>query len=168
MLGINSQLISPACQQNPSLFFPIQHSNYHLLQLPVNSQLARTLNFRFRRDPARTRFLCFAGSSGGGGGNDGELRKEGSEGKGSGSNGGGGDDGGLKNGRRSNLFNLKLGDLLDPDPENVIAVGLTCVLTWASVQVLWQLFFISLAIVVAALKYSFIAALLIFILIALL
>jgi hypothetical protein len=41
-------------------------------------------------------------------------------------------------------------------------------LTWASVQVLWQLFFISLVILVAALKYSFIAALLIFILVTLL
>ncbi|TKY53467.1 hypothetical protein E2542_SST24999 [Spatholobus suberectus] len=58
--------------------------------------------------------------------------------------------------------------LLDPDPDNVLALGLTGILTWASVQVLWQLLFISLAILVAALKYSFIAALLVFILIALL
>lgn len=58
--------------------------------------------------------------------------------------------------------------LLDPDPDNVLAVGLTGVLAWASVQVLWQLFFISLAILLAALKYSFIAALLLFILITLL
>jgi len=59
-------------------------------------------------------------------------------------------------------------NLLDPDPDNVLALGLTGILTWASVQVLWQLLFISLAILVAALKYSFIAALLVFILIALL
>jgi len=58
--------------------------------------------------------------------------------------------------------------LLDPDPDNVLALGLTGILTWASVQVLWQLLFISLAIFVAAIKYSFIAALLVFILIALL
>ncbi|PKA60134.1 hypothetical protein AXF42_Ash009818 [Apostasia shenzhenica] len=58
--------------------------------------------------------------------------------------------------------------LLDPDPENILAVGLTGLLTWASVQVLWQLFFISIAILLAALKYSFIAALLLFILITLL
>ncbi|MQL79372.1 hypothetical protein Taro_011821 [Colocasia esculenta] len=58
--------------------------------------------------------------------------------------------------------------LLDPDPENVLAVGLTGLLAWASVQVLWQLLFISLAILLAALKYSFIAALLLFILITLL
>ncbi|AES60510.1 hypothetical protein MtrunA17_Chr1g0171461 [Medicago truncatula] len=66
------------------------------------------------------------------------------------------------------LFGLNWSSLLDRDPDNVLALGLTGILTWASVQVLWQLLFISLAILVAALKYSFIAALLIFILIALL
>ncbi|KAK9284041.1 hypothetical protein L1049_012301 [Liquidambar formosana] len=86
--------------------------------------------------------------------------------------GGGGDDGSnggddLKRDRRP-IFNLKWRDLLDPDPNNILAVGLTGLLTWASVQVLWQLFFISLAILVAAVKYSFIAALLLFILITLL
>ncbi|XP_058182576.1 uncharacterized protein LOC131300658 [Rhododendron vialii] len=66
-------------------------------------------------------------------------------------------------------FNLSWADLvLDPDPDNILAVGLTGILAWASALVLWQLFFISLAIIVAALKYSFIAALLIFILITLL
>ena len=66
-------------------------------------------------------------------------------------------------------FNLKWSELLfDPDPNNVVAVGLTGVLAWASVQVLWQVFVISFAILVAAVKYSFIAALLIFILITLL
>ncbi|OMO95197.1 hypothetical protein CCACVL1_05501 [Corchorus capsularis] len=71
------------------------------------------------------------------------------------------------NDRRS-MFNFRLGDLLDPDPDNIVAVGLTGLLTWASAQVLWQLFLISGAILLAALKYSFIAALLIFILITLL
>ncbi|CAN1140124.1 hypothetical protein LINPERPRIM_LOCUS23639 [Linum perenne] len=67
------------------------------------------------------------------------------------------------------LPNINWGNLfLNPDPDNLIAVGLTGLLTWASVQLLWQLFTISLAILVAALKYSFIAALLIFILITLL
>ncbi|XP_059625385.1 uncharacterized protein LOC132268571 [Cornus florida] len=81
-------------------------------------------------------------------------------------NNGGGED--VKRDQRPR-FNLRWVDLLvDPDPDNILAVGLTGLLTWASVQVLWQLLFISLAIVVAALKYSFIAALLIFILIALL
>nr|XP_043613458.1 uncharacterized protein LOC122585391 [Erigeron canadensis] len=66
-------------------------------------------------------------------------------------------------------FNLKWSELLfDPDPNNVVAVGLTGVLAWASVQVLWQLFVISFAILIAAVKYSLIAALLIFILITLL
>ncbi|XP_047316200.1 uncharacterized protein LOC124919881 [Impatiens glandulifera] len=66
-------------------------------------------------------------------------------------------------------FNVKWLELLiDPDPNNVLAVGLTGLLAWASVQVLWQLFFISLAILVAALKYSFIAAFLLFILVTLL
>lgn len=58
--------------------------------------------------------------------------------------------------------------MLDPNPDNIVAVGLTGLLTWASVQVLWQLFVISAAIVLAALKYSIVAALLIFILITLL
>ncbi|KNA24373.1 hypothetical protein SOVF_016070 isoform B [Spinacia oleracea] len=67
------------------------------------------------------------------------------------------------------FFKLKWTDLLlDPDPDNVLAVGLTGLLTWASVQVVWQLVAVSFAIVVAALKYSFVAALLIFILVALL
>ncbi|KAJ1404223.1 hypothetical protein SESBI_26690 [Sesbania bispinosa] len=70
--------------------------------------------------------------------------------------------------QRRPLFGFNWNTLLDPDPDNVLALGLTGILTWASVQVLWQLLFISLAILVAALKYSFIAALLIFILIALL
>lgn len=73
------------------------------------------------------------------------------------------------NGNGRPKLNLKWVDLLlDPDPDNVVAVGLTGVLAWASVQVLWQLFVISIAILLAALKYSFIAALLIFILITLL
>ncbi|KAJ8444425.1 hypothetical protein Cgig2_005947 [Carnegiea gigantea] len=43
--------------------------------------------------------------------------------------------------------------LLDPDPDNVLAVGLTGLLTWASVQVVWQLLVVSLAIVIAGLKF---------------
>uniref|UniRef100_A0A7N2LES3 Transmembrane protein n=1 Tax=Quercus lobata TaxID=97700 RepID=A0A7N2LES3_QUELO len=86
------------------------------------------------------------------------------EGIGSKSNG---DDDDLgKNGRP--IFNIRWGDLLDPDPDNILALALTGLLTWASVQVLWQLFFISVAILLAALKYSFVAALLLFILITLL
>jgi hypothetical protein len=77
--------------------------------------------------------------------------------------------GGLNKDQPPPLINIKWGDLLlNPNPDNILAVGLTGLLTWASVQVLWQLFFISLVILVAALKYSFIAALLIFILVTLL
>lgn len=80
-----------------------------------------------------------------------------------------GDDGDSKKDRPSIFSNIRWSDLLlDPDPDNIIAVGLTGLLTWASVQVLCQLLFISLAILVAALKYSFIAAILIFILVTLL
>ncbi|CAH9080235.1 unnamed protein product [Cuscuta europaea] len=79
---------------------------------------------------------------------------------------------GKENGQKNNMqatLNLKWVELLlDPDPENIVAVGLTGLLAWAGVQILWQLFVISLAILVAALKYSFIAALLIVILITLL
>lgn len=66
-------------------------------------------------------------------------------------------------------LNLKWAELLlDRDPDNIVAVGLTGLLTWASVQVLWQLLVISAAIVLAALKYTIVAALLVFILITLL
>ncbi|XP_074582053.1 uncharacterized protein LOC141838466 [Curcuma longa] len=49
-------------------------------------------------------------------------------------------------------FNLRWRDLLSPDPDNALAVALTGLLTWASVQVVFQLFFISVAILLAALK----------------
>ncbi|KAI3730218.1 hypothetical protein L1987_61387 [Smallanthus sonchifolius] len=82
------------------------------------------------------------------------------------SSGGGEEDDDLKKRPRLNLRWSEL--LFDPDPDNVVAVGLTGVLAWASVQVLWQLFVISFAILIAAVKYSFVAAILIFILITLL
>ncbi|THU73025.1 hypothetical protein C4D60_Mb04t18440 [Musa balbisiana] len=81
------------------------------------------------------------------------------------------DDGGgvdLRGDRQRPAFNLRWRDLLSPDPENIAAVALTGLLTWASVQVLFQLFAISVAILLAAVKYSFVAALLLFILITLL
>ncbi|XP_020111015.1 uncharacterized protein LOC109726003 isoform X2 [Ananas comosus] len=93
-----------------------------------------------------------------------------------GGNAGGGDQ--LKGDRRGEpppppppqqqQFELRWRDLLNPDPENIVAVGLAGLLTWASVQVLAQLFLISVAILLAALKYSLVAALLLFILITLL
>jgi hypothetical protein len=63
---------------------------------------------------------------------------------------------------------LGLLDFFDPNPRNVLNVPLTCLLTLAAFQILWQLFFVSLAIVVAALKYSLIAAILLFIIVTLL
>ncbi|CAO2816676.1 unnamed protein product [Amaranthus hypochondriacus] len=71
--------------------------------------------------------------------------------------------------KQAPFFKLRWTELLlDPDPDNVLSVGLTGLLTWASAQVVWQLLAVSFSIVVAALKYSFVAALLIFILVALL
>lgn len=59
-------------------------------------------------------------------------------------------------------------DLLDPDPQNMLTVAFTGLLTLAAFQILWQIFFVSLAIIVAALKYSLIAAILLFIIVTLL
>ncbi|XP_061998534.1 uncharacterized protein LOC133715861 [Rosa rugosa] len=110
------------------------------------------------------RFVSLANNNNNGLNQEKEEEKE--KEQGIGSNGGG--DGSGKN-QRSIFSNIRWGDLLlDPDPNNILAVGLTGILTWASVQVLWQLLFISLAILVAAVKYSFIAAVLLFILITLL
>ncbi|CAK7323631.1 unnamed protein product [Dovyalis caffra] len=53
-------------------------------------------------------------------------------------NSGGGDD--LKKDQPPPFNNIKWGDLLlNPDPGNILAVGLTGLLAWASVQVFWQL-----------------------------
>uniref|UniRef100_A0A6N2M3T1 Transmembrane protein n=1 Tax=Salix viminalis TaxID=40686 RepID=A0A6N2M3T1_SALVM len=96
-----------------------------------------------------------------------QEKKNGSANNSGGGGGGGGD--ALKQDQPPPLFDIKWGDLLlNPDPDNILAVGLTGLLSWASVQVLWQLFVIAFAILIAALKYSFVAALLIFILITLL
>ncbi|KAM7532308.1 hypothetical protein LguiB_035718 [Lonicera macranthoides] len=125
----------------------------------LNSRYLLPLKWRTQRNPStasrKLLFLVYAAAEENG---NGEEEDEDEKKK----NKKGGD------GRRPR-FNLRWVDLvLDPDPNNVVAVGLTGLLTWASVQVLWQLLLISLAIVVAAIKYSFIAALLIFILITLL
>ncbi|XP_031094135.1 uncharacterized protein LOC115998653 [Ipomoea triloba] len=115
--------------------------------------------------PRRNLFAVCAAENG-----DGDVTSADNNGKGKRENGlnSNGSGGGKGNNGRPKL-NLRWVDLLlDPDPENIVAVGLTGLLTWASVQILLQLFVISLAILIAALKYSFIAALLIFILITLL
>ncbi|CAA3019002.1 uncharacterized protein LOC105179690 [Olea europaea subsp. europaea] len=75
--------------------------------------------------------------------------------------------GGGFNGR--SRLNLNWADLvLDPDPNNMVAVGLIGILALTVVQVLWQLLVISFAILATALKYAVVAALLVFILITLL
>ncbi|CAN6344687.1 unnamed protein product [Urochloa humidicola] len=66
------------------------------------------------------------------------------------------------------LSEIRWGELLSPEPSNAAAVVLTGVLAWAGASLLLQLLFISATIVVAAVKYSFVAALLVFALIALL
>jgi len=58
--------------------------------------------------------------------------------------------------------------LLDPDRDNVVAVGLTGALAWAGIQVLRQLFMVAMATLIAGVKYTFIGVLLIFVVVALL
>lgn len=147
-------------------FLPFKSLN----KLPSSCHLKSYKSIRY--DFAR--FLVFAADNGNGGSNgenaEDEMKQKQSNGlNGNSINSNNGDEKEKPSGNGRPRLNLKWIDLLiDPDPENVVAVGLTGVLAWASVQVLWQLFVISVAIILAALKYSFIAALLIFILITLL
>ncbi|KAF7075775.1 hypothetical protein CFC21_080526 [Triticum aestivum] len=66
------------------------------------------------------------------------------------------------------LSEIRWGQLLAPSPDNAAAVALTAALVWAGATLLLQLVLISASIFAAALKYSFVAALLLFVLIALL
>ncbi|XP_047094336.1 uncharacterized protein LOC124706709 [Lolium rigidum] len=66
------------------------------------------------------------------------------------------------------LSEIRWAELLAPSPDNAAAVALTAALVWASASLLLQLVLISASIFAAALKYSFVAALLLFVLIALL
>ncbi|XP_066358604.1 uncharacterized protein [Miscanthus floridulus] len=66
------------------------------------------------------------------------------------------------------LSEIRWGELLSPDPANAAAVVLTGALAWAGASLLLQIALISAAIFAAAIKYSFVAALLLFVLIALL
>ncbi|XP_062098055.1 uncharacterized protein LOC133803925 isoform X2 [Humulus lupulus] len=160
MLGLTARLI-------PTTHFPIPSGlRPSLSKLPHRGNLDFHNENRRRRRP--TTLVAFANK------NDKELKKDSSEREeNDGANKGGisdddGDESGKEN-RRTIFSGIRWGDLvLSPDPDNILAVGLTGLLTWASVQVLWQLLFISLAILLAAVKYSLIAALLIFILITLL
>ncbi|KAM6559684.1 hypothetical protein CsatA_028923 [Cannabis sativa] len=162
MLG----LTTPLC---PTIRIPIASTlRLSLSELTYRSNLDFYNNNQRRRRKRLTTLVAFATK------NDKELKKDPSEREeNDGADKGGisdsdGDESGKEN-RRSIFSGLRWGDLvLSPDPDNILAVGLTGLLTWASVQVLWQLLFISLAILLAAVKYSLIAALLIFILITLL
>ena len=66
------------------------------------------------------------------------------------------------------LSEIRWGELLSPDPANAAAVVLTGALAWAGASLLLQIALISAAIFAAAIKYSFVAALLLVVLIALL
>lgn len=151
---------------SPSLPFLSAISSPSSLSLPVYKFPLHYSFFRWQSQISsnRRRFTAFASNKN----NelDGNIKEREGERNGANGSSNGGDD--LRK-ERGPVFNIKWAELLiDPDPDNILAVALTGLLAWASVQVLWQLFFISLAILVAALKYSFIAALLIFILITLL
>lgn len=156
MLGfttiLTTPIVIPPISMPPSILL---HNNFTSRSLPSKTQIQSL------KTPKR--FVIHATEKENGNG----LSMDPNESPGGG--GGGGDGGGndMKRDRRP-ILNVNWRDLLDPDPDNILAVGLTGLLTWASVQVLGQLFFIGLAILVAALKYSFIAALLLFILITLL
>ncbi|GKV39778.1 hypothetical protein SLEP1_g47496 [Rubroshorea leprosula] len=103
------------------------------------------LKTQFRIPSSPSRFALFAQS-----GNNDLIKESGEKERPSGFVNGDVGDFDSKKDRRP-VFNFRRGDLLDPDPENILAVGLTGLLGWASAQVLWQLFFISVAILVAAL-----------------
>ncbi|KAG2615276.1 uncharacterized protein LOC120666649 [Panicum virgatum] len=66
------------------------------------------------------------------------------------------------------LSEIRWGELLSPEPANATAVVLTGVLAWAGASLLLQVLLVFATIFAAAVKYSFVAALLLFILIALL
>ncbi|RLN28060.1 uncharacterized protein C2845_PM05G07530 [Panicum miliaceum] len=66
------------------------------------------------------------------------------------------------------LSEIRWGELLSPEPANATAVVLTGALAWAGASLLLQLLLIFATIFAAAVKYSFVAAILLFILIALL
>ncbi|KAG8093406.1 hypothetical protein GUJ93_ZPchr0012g22226 [Zizania palustris] len=88
--------------------------------------------------------------------------------------GGGGDGGPPAEGEKRKgpslpaFSEIRWRELLTPEPSNAAAVALTAALAWAGASLLLQLALISASIFAAAVKYSFVAALLLFVLIALL
>ncbi|PON34212.1 Transmembrane protein [Parasponia andersonii] len=150
MLGLTATHFPRTPTLTTKLFLSELPHTEHLLHFPKSTRTARSL------------VVALANK------NDNELKKDPTPSQREENDGPPDSESGKENGR-SILSGIRWRDLLvSPDPDNILAVGLTGLLTWASVQVLWQLLFISLAILVAAVKYSLIAALLIFILITLL
>ncbi|KAH7287117.1 hypothetical protein KP509_32G038800 [Ceratopteris richardii] len=62
-------------------------------------------------------------------------------------------------------MDINWGDILNPTPENLLALLLTGLLGLAIVQIFWQLLLVAVTITLAALKYSVIAAILLALLI---
>ncbi|XP_040385752.1 uncharacterized protein LOC107305393 [Oryza brachyantha] len=120
------------------------------LQHPVARMNSAPSTLR-SRSSSRSRLAVARASNGG----DGGPPAEGGEGK-------------RKGPSLPALSEIRWGDLLTPEPANAAAVALTAALAWAGASLLLQLTLISFAIFAAAVKYSFVAALLLFVLIALL
>lgn len=154
MTGLIPSLVNPPYPKLRTVFYDRKSPPYCVAGIKTHKTIRIPSRFiRFAND-SQNKTLTKEPSSNG---------EEEQKNKGNGSTS---DDESLKD--RTPGFNFSWGDIFNPDPDNILAVALTGLLAWASAQVLWQLFFISSAILVAALKYSFIAALLIFILITLL
>ncbi|XWS65720.1 hypothetical protein CRYUN_Cryun05aG0137800 [Craigia yunnanensis] len=126
MLGVISSLHPQIPSTSPKLYFSYKYSSlFPKSQIPIPKYPSR--------------FILFAQN-----GNNDDLTKEPNkkpeeEEKAKGHPNGsinGNDGGDLKNDRRS-MFNFRLGDLLDPDPVNIVAVGLTGLLTSASIQAIF-------------------------------
>lgn len=65
-------------------------------------------------------------------------------------------------------FEIQWREIMDPTPENLLALVLTGLLGLAILQIFWQLLLVAITITLAALKYSVIAAILLALLIVLL
>ncbi|XP_010446570.1 PREDICTED: uncharacterized protein LOC104729333 [Camelina sativa] len=144
LLTLRASFVLPITTLKPRFLYNIPH-HYHHIDFCKSSPLLKSRRTYAQNDDSSS-------SSTGGGGNRPVSSSD--------------DDSTKKD--QFGGFSFKWRELLNPDQDNFVAVALAGVLTWASLQVLSQLFFISFAILVAALKYSFIAALLIFILVTLL
>ncbi|KAL2634906.1 hypothetical protein R1flu_006385 [Riccia fluitans] len=59
-------------------------------------------------------------------------------------------------------------ELLEPTPENLLALGLTALLGFAGLQIIWQMAVVAVAITLSALKYTILAAIIVGLLIFLL